>query len=579
MAEGSVSEPVTLFQQDPDGVTYRIPALLYIEDPPVFLAFAEKRSSPRDQDAMYLVMRRGVEDHGTLQWESLAAVPNAKLPDHRTMNPCPLYDRHTRTVFLFFCCVRANRTEMAQILTGKNAARVCYVASADHGRSWGSLVDVTEEVLAGDLKNCATVAVGPGHGVQSPSSGRLTVPAYLYYIHARICGVPVPWKTKPHSFVFYSDDHGKSWRRGSTVWQQPTGECEVAEVTRAAGPGVLYCSARTDKHYRVEALASDPGGGGGFDSSHFCQDLCEPPHGCQGSVVSYQPLEARQDESDGHTYHDDPNGHAYQNDPNGHTYQDDPIENACQDDRNGLAYHDDPNGHNNQDYPIGNARQDDPNGHVYHDDTNGHTYQTDPNGNACQDDPNGHTYHDHPNGHTYQDDPIRNAHQDDPNGHVYHDDPNGHTYQDDPIRNAHQDDPNGHVYHDDLNGHTYQDDPIGNAHQDDSNGHAYQNDPDARARLGNRAPSWLLYSHPTSRHKRVDLGIYLNRTPLAPAGWSRPWIINRGPSGYSDLAVCQGARAIGCLFECGAGACERIAFRRLTAGELMKNLARPQSGE
>lgn len=48
----------TLFRQV-SGVTYRIPALLYIPPAATFLAFAEKRSSARDEDAKYLVLRRG----------------------------------------------------------------------------------------------------------------------------------------------------------------------------------------------------------------------------------------------------------------------------------------------------------------------------------------------------------------------------------------------------------------------------------------------------------------------------------------------------------------------------------------
>lgn len=51
----------TLFQQeDQKGITYRIPALLYIPPVHTFLAFAEKRSTSRDVDALYLVFRRGV---------------------------------------------------------------------------------------------------------------------------------------------------------------------------------------------------------------------------------------------------------------------------------------------------------------------------------------------------------------------------------------------------------------------------------------------------------------------------------------------------------------------------------------
>lgn len=66
----SGEEPVktTLFEREPSGITYRIPALIYLRHCHTFLAFAEKRSSPCDQDAKILVMRRGaLKDDGSVQ--------------------------------------------------------------------------------------------------------------------------------------------------------------------------------------------------------------------------------------------------------------------------------------------------------------------------------------------------------------------------------------------------------------------------------------------------------------------------------------------------------------------------------
>ncbi|NXJ71900.1 NEUR3 protein, partial [Rostratula benghalensis] len=78
---------------------------------------------------------------------------------------------------------------------------------------------------------------------------------------------------------------------------------------------------------------------------------------------------------------------------------------------------------------------------------------------------------------------------------------------------------------------------------------------------GGEAPRWLLYSHPSHRRCRRDLGIYLNPSPPDGAGWRRLWVLQSGPAGYSDLAVvCPGGH-FGCLFECGAtSSCEEIAF-------------------
>ena len=64
----SCSFNTPLFQQeDRRGITYRIPALLYVPPTHTFLAFAEKRSTSRDEDALHLVLRRGLRTGRSVQ--------------------------------------------------------------------------------------------------------------------------------------------------------------------------------------------------------------------------------------------------------------------------------------------------------------------------------------------------------------------------------------------------------------------------------------------------------------------------------------------------------------------------------
>uniref|UniRef100_A0A8C8S145 exo-alpha-sialidase n=1 Tax=Pelusios castaneus TaxID=367368 RepID=A0A8C8S145_9SAUR len=258
MTQASVtSEKVTLFPQDPQSrLTYRIPALLFIP-PDTFLAFAEERSSPRDEDAKILVLRRGTKKENTVEWGPMEPLTSATKDGYRTMSPCPVYERESQTVFLFFNCVEGTVSEQEQIKTGKNAARLCYVCSTDAGQTWCSLTDLTEQVIGKDLKNWATFAVGPGHGVQL-NSGRLVIPAYAYHITARRC----------------------------ELIQE---ECQVAEVMHQEGDVQysVYCNARTPHGLRAEALSTDEGLT--FRSPSLQEELCETGTGCQGSVVSYTP--------------------------------------------------------------------------------------------------------------------------------------------------------------------------------------------------------------------------------------------------------------------------------------------------
>ncbi|KAM4749759.1 sialidase-3-like [Anableps anableps] len=90
----------------------------------------------------------------------------------------------------------------------------------------------------------------------------------------------------------------------------------------------------------------------------------------------------------------------------------------------------------------------------------------------------------------------------------------------------------------------------------------------------NKAPAegdathWLLYTHPSHKSKRLDLGVFLNKSPSDPNAWSEPWILYRGPSGYSDLAYLDDGW-FACLFECGKeDETEQIALKIFNLNEI-----------
>nr|XP_020454414.1 sialidase-3 isoform X2 [Monopterus albus] len=274
----------TLFEKEPNGITYRIPALIYLRHHHTFLAFAEKRSSSLDQDAKILVMRRGtLKDDGSVQWSSSQELSTACLPNHRTMNPCPVYEKNNKILFLFFICIWGETTERRQIITGKNKTRLCYVSSSDDGQTWSQAKDLTESVIGETIHKWATFAVGPGHGVQL-ENGRLIIPAYAYYVRYRCCSFPIPYTVDPHSLSVYSEDFGQTWHIGKML-QKNSSECAMAEIIDHEGRGHLYCNARHNGGHRCEALSENSGVF--FDKPHMAPELVEPPRGCQGSVVGF----------------------------------------------------------------------------------------------------------------------------------------------------------------------------------------------------------------------------------------------------------------------------------------------------
>ncbi|XP_020373772.2 sialidase-4 [Rhincodon typus] len=272
-----------LFERGRFGLTYRIPALCYLAHSAAILAFAEERLSPVDVDATVLVFRRGTVSRSHVQWGDMEILHSAYLKNHRSMNPCPVYDSYTDTLFLFFIAVLGRTTESYQLITGNNVTRLCCVRTTDQGHSWSAVTDLTECAIGCAIEEWATFALGPGHGIQLPS-GRLVIPAYAYHIDSKECFGRI-CSTSPHSFTFYSDDHGKVWKSGDFIDNLATVECQVVSVDQEDGHGVLYCNARTLLNFRAQALSAD--GGAAFQEGHLIPKLVEPPQGCHGSIIGF----------------------------------------------------------------------------------------------------------------------------------------------------------------------------------------------------------------------------------------------------------------------------------------------------
>ncbi|NXG97398.1 NEUR4 protein, partial [Loxia leucoptera] len=433
-----------LFEKESSGVTYRVPALLYLPCVAKLLAFAEERLSADDAHANLLVLRRGSIYGSYVEWEDMRVLETATLQHHRSMNPCPLYDEFTGTLFLFFITVLGRTPEAYQIVTGQNVTRLCCVTSADQGLSWSTATDLTQQVIGATIKDWATFALGPGHGIQL-RSGRLLVPAYSYHIDCKECFGQL-CKTTPHSFAFYSDDHGRAWRFGEFIPNLQTGECQLVSVDEEDGSNVLYCNARSPLGFRVQALSTDDGAV--FHGGQLVQRLVEPPHGCHGSVIGFPaPL----------------------------VY----VPAASRD--TGMS----------------------------------------------------------------------------PRGSVHRE----------------PDEPRG-------------DCPTPGRRDDAHNVTLVQGD--SAATPGRtpffQAPTWILYSHPTSSMSRVNMGVHLSTFPRDAESWTEPWVIYEGPSAYSDLAYLElpyrdapvaggTAIAFACLYENGMRSpYEQISFSMFTLHDVLQNI-------
>ncbi|KFZ59269.1 Sialidase-4, partial [Antrostomus carolinensis] len=453
-----------LFEKESSGVTYRVPALLYLPCVAKLLAFAEERLSSDDAHANLLVLRRGTVYGSYVEWEDMRVLETATLQHHRSMNPCPLYDEFTGTLFLFFITVLGRTPEAYQIVTGQNVIG---------GAIKGSPPERGEEGGGQPAGASIWVLVSWSHPWcgQRWSQGRkpMSIKEMGYHIDCKECFGQL-CKTTPHSFAFYSDDHGRGWRFGEFIPNLQTGECQLVSVDEEDGSNILYCNARSPLGFRVQALSTDDGAV--FHGGQLVQRLA-------AHHVHWQPPQTSQAQPfiDVPTASQDPVM---------------PLQGSAQQMLPGFRY-----------LPTQHATGDE----LPTMSTGSHHKPAKPK---------------------------------EAPGHLSH---------------------AGSVT-------------------------VVQGDPAATSSPAAffQAPTWVLYSHPTSSMSRVNMGVHLSTFPRDVESWTAPWVIYEGPSAYSDLAYMElpygeasisgsSSIAFACLFENGTRSpYEQISFSMFTLHDVLQNI-------
>jgi sialidase-1 len=254
---------VDVFAAGADGYhTYRIPAVV-VSPGGTLLAFCEGRKTSRsDHGDIDLVLKRSID--GGKSWGPLELVHEEGGTAKTTIgNPCPVIDDATKTIWLPFC---------------RDNDGVFITRSTDDGKTWSKPVDITAHVKK---SNWGWYATGPGVGIQmqsGPHRGRLVIPCDH---REKINGEDIMF-----SHVFYSDDHGQSWKLGGSV-DKHTDECQVAELT----DGRLIINmrnywGRTGKaadRAGMRAVSFSTDGGETWSPLEFQSALVEPV--CQASLL------------------------------------------------------------------------------------------------------------------------------------------------------------------------------------------------------------------------------------------------------------------------------------------------------
>jgi sialidase-1 len=180
-------------------------------------------------------------------------------------NPCPVQDRDTSTIWLPLTRNLGEDNEAAiKKRTAKGTREVWMMKSDDDGVTWSKPVEITAAVKPADWTWYAT---GPGCGIQL-KSGRLLIP----------CDHAIAETGLYRSHVFYSDDHGQTWKPGGVIGDR-VNECQVVELA----DGSLLMNLRSYAGRRCRAVSTSRDGGLTWTPAADEPALVEPT--CQAALI------------------------------------------------------------------------------------------------------------------------------------------------------------------------------------------------------------------------------------------------------------------------------------------------------
>ncbi|HUR58036.1 MAG TPA: sialidase family protein, partial [Opitutaceae bacterium] len=267
-------EQTDVFVSGRDGYhTYRIPAIIRAQDG-TLLAFAEgRKSGGGDAGDIDLLLKRSRD--GGKTWDAQQVIWDDAA--NTCGNPCPVVDAKTGLISLLLTQNPGTARER-DIDAGKSAAgtRTVWLAhSADHGATWTKPTEITASTKDPAWRWYAT---GPGIGIQikaGPHAGRLVVPCDHSYEHGAA--------TERGAHAIYSDDGGRTWKRGEPIRPQMN-ECQVVELSDDRGTLLMDMRSYRGRSRRAQSTSTD--GGITWTEPKDAPALVEPI--CQASIVQWE---------------------------------------------------------------------------------------------------------------------------------------------------------------------------------------------------------------------------------------------------------------------------------------------------
>ena len=309
MAKSFFDKGTVIFKAGEKGYQkFRIPSVIKAPNGDI-LAFAEGRRGtlPNKPDVgdhfnVDLVMKKSTDNGNS--WGNLVSIWGHQFSDWTTFgNPCPVVDEDPGTIWLPFCEDNYDVWITKSTDNGKNWATPYKISNQVKNPNWAWGPAPTENNENPDDKDDREkekkeeriIWTGPGIGIQikhGKHAGRLVIPCHFQ---------PFPQGTHPgkgvehnRMWVFYSDDHGKTWNYPPL--SELGNESQVVELSdhrlMLNGRNQYQKSENDIRNkegkklqpiYRLTAISNN--GGVNFTNSEADKNLIEPT--CQASILRY----------------------------------------------------------------------------------------------------------------------------------------------------------------------------------------------------------------------------------------------------------------------------------------------------
>lgn len=252
--------------------TYRIPGIVISKRGTVIAYTSARRNLDLgDWSNIDIVLRRSTD--GGRTWGSSRRI--AGDSHGTTDNPVAIVDRQTGAIHFLF---------------QKNYARCYYMRSDDDGRTFSKPVDIT--YVFDQFRpeyDWHVIAPGVGHAIQL-RSGRLLVPIWMAIgkLEGPTNGRNAEVRSHRPSAVatIYSDDHGKTWKRGAIISAdsvETPNPSESMALQLADGRVMINMRNESTRHRRL--ISVSPDGISHWSKPYYNNQLFEPV--CAASIVRY----------------------------------------------------------------------------------------------------------------------------------------------------------------------------------------------------------------------------------------------------------------------------------------------------